>query len=415
MAQNAGTLAVALTANSTPFERTLYKARRQVKDFAGTVKTAMASVGVAVGAGALIGGFKSLTSEMDAIGKRSGVLNISAERYQQFAYAARHTGTEIGVVESAMKRMDMTLGKAVSGEKSAIDAFRALGLEVSDIRKLKPDELFDLVAKSIGEIADPAEKSAAQIGIFGKNGAELNNFLRDYLKLGEEAKASGMLFKNEDVKAAEGLVDAFTDLNTSIKVLVADSGLTKWLRAVAEGILAVKNLGAEASGFTDGIKRELVRMGVNILPGTTIARMLGYDIGEMVADKVMGNAADNVPGVAAPTVAEVANANQARQTRIAERAEREAKRAAYLAERAAVKPEVEKAVKAEKVKEAASGAAGDFSIAALARSLVGGNAPMERTADATEALLEQSREQTQLQRKAAENNDMFENIGLVYG
>ena len=406
MARSAGTLAVALTANSTAFERTMARAQGQLKSFGKTVKSTAMTLGVAFGASQLIGGLKSLTAEMDAVDKRSGVLNISAERYQQFAYAARRTGTEIGTVESAMKRMDMTLAKAVSGEKSAIDAFRALGLEVSDIRKLKPDELFDLVAKSIGEIGDPAEKSAAQIALFGKNGAELNNFLRDYLKLGDEAREKGMLFSNEDIKAAAELTNSMTDLSTAIKVLVVDSGFAKWLADIAGGLMAVKNAGAAASGFRDELGRRAIQGIVDYNPftiGNTIAAKIRGEetLGEQAANAAIPEKAIQV---AAATAAEVAEANTKRQMDLIDRADREAKRAAYLAEKAAGK-DIEKAVKTEKVKEAPSSAAGDFSIAALARSLVGNNAPMERTADATEQLLAETKEQTQMQRQALQNNE----------
>lgn len=407
MARSAGTLGVALTANSTAFERAMARAQGQLRSFGKTVKSTAMTLGVAFGASQLIGGFKSLTAEMDGIDKRSGVLNISAERYQQFAYAARRTGTEIGTVESAMKRMDMTLAKAVSGEKSAIDAFRALGLEVSDIRKLKPDELFDLVAKSIGEIGDPAEKSAAQIALFGKNGAELNNFLRDYIRYGEEAKKNGLLFSKEDVEAAKNLTDAMTDLGTAVKVLVANSGLTKWLNGVAEGILAVKNSAEAATAFVAELARRAMRLTIDYGTPMGVANTIAAKIrGEETLGEQAANAAipEKAIQVAAATAAEVAEANTKRQMDLIDRADREAKRAAYLAERAAG-ADKEKAVKAEKVKEAPSSAAGDFSIAALARSLVGNNAPMERTADATEQLLAESKEQTQMQRQALQNNE----------
>ena len=404
MARKAGTLAVALTANSTAFERTMARAQGQLRSFGKAVKSTAMTLGVAFGASQLIGAFKSLNGEMDSIAKRSSTLRIDAERYQQFSYAARRTGTEIGTVEAGMKRLDMTLAKAVSGEKSAIDAFRALGLDLAEIRKLQPDQLFDLVARSLSEITDPAEKSAAQLAIFGKNGAELNNFLRDYLKLGNEAREKGLLFTNEDIKAAEQLTDAFTDFGQAIKVLVGNSGLTEWLRDVAEGIQAVKNHGAEASGFVAELGRQAVRIAIDYNPLTaarTIAAKVRGEatLGEQAAAAIIPQ--NDTINLAAATATEVSKARDERQTRIAERAEREAKRAAYLAEKATGK-DVEKAVKAEKVKEAASEATGAFSVATLVRNLIGGNAPAERTADATEKLLEEARAQTLLQRQELE-------------
>ncbi|MBR2692663.1 MAG: hypothetical protein IKE69_00470, partial [Thermoguttaceae bacterium] len=142
MAKKAGTLAIALTANSTLFDRALVRAERRINSFAAAAKKDFTAIGAAMGAHYLIGAGKTMIDELDQIGKRSDVLGISTERYQMLSAAATHTGVAMGDVESAMIRMNNVLAKAAVGDQKAISSFNLLGLEVEKLRSMRPDELF---------------------------------------------------------------------------------------------------------------------------------------------------------------------------------------------------------------------------------------------------------------------------------
>ena len=406
MARKAGTLAVALTANTTAFDRSLARAEGKIRTFGKSMKSAFALGGMAFGGAALVGAFKSLNAEMDNLAKRAGVLGISTDRYQQLEYAARRTRTAIGTVEGAMLRVSKVLGQAQSGNQAAADAFAGVGLRIEELSNLRPDELFDKVAKGWRLIPDEADRAKAATELFGKSGQELNNFLRDYLKLGSEAESRGLIFKESELRAAEKLSDAFTDLERSVKVLVSNSGFASWLSNVAQSVVEISRYSEkvaaitaaggkanETAGFWAGVGRNAVR---GIAAGLTLGTSELSGGGKMLADAIFG-ADETSVSIGPASREEVVKANEVRRQRLAEREEMERVRASRRAE---------SAVKSQAVKED-RGSVGDFSLAVLARSLGNTVAPAEQTAESTKRLADEAEKQTELQKRVADSVEML--------
>ena len=449
MAKRAGTLAVWLTANSTQFDRTLAQSQKKIKAFSSGVKSALAGIGVAMSGAALIGWGKSMIDDLDNIGKRAGVLGITAERYQQLAYAAQRTATDIGTVESAMKKLYGELGKAASGNEKSASAFRKLGVNIEDIKNLSPDQVFDRAAEALTGIGDPAERNAIAMELFGKQAMELNNFLADYISLGEEARTKGFIASEEDVKQAMQINDQLTDLNKTVTHLVLELGKLKdvleLIKTVSEGVKGVIkdpiNAARDAAGEAFNF---IVRNGVG--GALNVAAHISADqerlLGNLTGIKLFTKIADGIDsarekawdtdlarliGIKAaisPDAGEgvVTAADRAEAAR--KQAEAQAKRARLEAQRkaredAAIEAELDKydeemnalfeesvkapkALKAASKRDPAANIAGGFSLRDLAM-MVTQESPAERTAKATETLVENSREQTLLQRQIAEN------------
>lgn len=420
MAKNAGTLAVALTANSTQFDRTLARTEKRIQNFASFAKTAFASVGVALSATAIIGAGRAMLNTLNNIGKRSDALNISTDRYQMLSYAAERTGTAMGDVEAAIFKTQQTLGKAITGDLDAVRAFSALGLSVDKLKGLAPDQLFDRVAVAVADIADESERATAAQGVMGRGFNNIKNFLRDYLELGMTASEMGLIVAEKEVRAAEKINDALTDVNRKLVTMIANLGIISKLAYKLEDVFSgrwgERVLGDVVDAFlSSSFIDEHSIFGYKLWDAKSIgdmlfpskagsqnwAKTLGLPFGKIDWDAQLEKDAQETKkrltqrlqeeGLTAEKVVD-------RDLRSAELARRRAELAAKLAAsgKNAEKQTKEKVEKAEKDPDAKI--AGSFSLRDLAMTVTQ-NAPAERTAKATEKMVDGQEYQTEIQKR----------------
>jgi len=135
----------------------------------------------------------------DAIQRVADRTGIAAEAVQELEYAAKQSGNTLDQVTTAIGQMQNRLGE---GNKGAVGAIAALGLNLDDLLKLKPDEQFTEIAKAIATIEDPTRRTQIAMDLFGKGGATiLPTLVADMKKLREEAPKMSA----EAVKALDGL------------------------------------------------------------------------------------------------------------------------------------------------------------------------------------------------------------------
>lgn len=179
---------------------------------------------------------QGMSVELDAIGKASRNLDITAEQLQALRYAAKSANFDAGKLESVFARIQNVVGGAKNGDDAEVKKLRAIGLEIDDLKGKNPYEIFEQIANSVMSIADPAERTRAGIAIFGKEFAKMSEFLRTYSSSVEAAKASGMIISDEAVAAAERYQQALTDIDTTIKAMIANSqglkNISGWLAEI---------------------------------------------------------------------------------------------------------------------------------------------------------------------------------------
>jgi hypothetical protein len=191
---------------------------------------------------ALAKNFADAGSAVDDMAQRTG---MSAEAVSSLGYAAKLSGTDIGTLEKGVRKMQMGIADAQAGVPGAVAKFDALGLSVSDLAKMSPDEQFIAIADKLSLIQDPALKSAAAMEYFGKAGADLVPMLsggaEEIRKLQQDAQDLGQTMSGEDAAAAAKLGDVFDRLFGVIGGLQTriGSALAPLLTAVGERIISV--------------------------------------------------------------------------------------------------------------------------------------------------------------------------------
>lgn len=101
-------------------------------------------------------------------------------------------GTTEGLA-TAYSRLQQSIDAAGTAGSAQAFAFEKIGLSVESLAAMKPDEQFERVAKAIGSLPGPTERTAAAMGIFGKAGADLLPLFRDGGALDDARRTLGQL------------------------------------------------------------------------------------------------------------------------------------------------------------------------------------------------------------------------------
>ena len=177
------------------------------------VGAAMGAAFVAVGAAA-VGAAKSLTdmtvgaSEYaDNILTMSSVTGMSTDSLQAYQYAAELVDTSLETLTGSMARNVRSMSSAQAGTGKAADAYKALGISVTDSGgNLRDSEtVYWEAIDALGNVSNETERDALAMQLFGKSARELNPLIEKgsagIAALTDEAKRMGAVMSTESLEA----------------------------------------------------------------------------------------------------------------------------------------------------------------------------------------------------------------------
>jgi hypothetical protein len=138
--------------------------------------------------------------------------------------------------------MQVQLAKVGEGSDEAGKALARLNIPTNDFIGLKPDEQFEKVAVAISNITDPAERTAAAVGLFGKSGAELLPVLvstgTELAKVSAQFEGIGGAVSADAIGKVDDLGDSFAALKLGVTSLTTEllSTLAPALTEVTLGV-----------------------------------------------------------------------------------------------------------------------------------------------------------------------------------
>lgn len=200
----------------------------------GSFFTGMKALAGAALAYAGINSIKQEITELDNLAKHARTLDIDTTSFQKLKYAADSNNVAFSTVETGITRMKKTIGDAANGSADAAAKLARIGYTAKDLQGLTTAQQFDEIARAVASIQDPAERSAVAMELFGKSGAQLEDFLRNYKQQGEELEARGGIIKDSELKAAEDFNQALLDISRTIKSLAFNSGFISQLKEMVQ-------------------------------------------------------------------------------------------------------------------------------------------------------------------------------------
>lgn len=214
---------------------------------AGLLNPVTAALGAITGLGfaaASVGrGLIQLEDRVEALGNTADKLGVSFEFVQVLDEAARRSGTSIDTVSAAFGRLQKSVTGVDEESKAAQKALAELGLTAADLQSLRPEQQYQLIGERIGEIEDPARRTAAALNLFGRAGADLLPFFNNIGGAATDLERVGAALSTSQRRDIDEFGAALDRLSVSAK-----GAGEQIFASFADAGAAIANALAEASG-----------------------------------------------------------------------------------------------------------------------------------------------------------------------
>lgn len=190
---------------------------------AGQAAKLVAGLGIAIGAAAGAAtalAVKKYAEFGDQIHKMSLRTGFATETLSELAHAAELSGTDITMLEKAVRTMQRSIYDAGRGLSTQTDALDALGVSIEQLQGKKPEQQFDVLAMALANVEDASQRSALAASLFGRAGTQLLPMLANgaagLREMRQEARDLGIVMSEDDARAAAEFNDNMTRLNARI-------------------------------------------------------------------------------------------------------------------------------------------------------------------------------------------------------
>jgi hypothetical protein len=129
-----------------------------------------AAAGIAVTGAALIAGTKGAISMVDAIGDMSAQTGVGVAALMKLQQAYKDGGGNAEDAGKDIARMQKTIANSKLGGDNP---FAEMGLSLTDLAKMSPEEQFKAIGDAIMKIENPTRRNALAMEVFGKSGSKL--------------------------------------------------------------------------------------------------------------------------------------------------------------------------------------------------------------------------------------------------
>jgi hypothetical protein len=225
-------LVAKITADAAEFKKALAESETGIKNLAKKTETETKSITqqfkdmgktqLAIGASItasmmmIIKAFTSTGSELNDLSLKTGV---SVKALAGLQYAAEQGGTTLGTVEMAIKRTATAMEEAKDSATGSSKAFDKIGLSLTDLQGLNPEQQFLKIANAIANISDPMTRAAVAVDLFGRSGTDMLPMLSEGAEglnkmMVEGQKLTG--WTDEGAKSADAIGDAFGTVKTAV-------------------------------------------------------------------------------------------------------------------------------------------------------------------------------------------------------
>jgi hypothetical protein len=192
----------------------------------GMVAAGMLAAGILAAGAAVLKFSQHMADTQNQLSDMAARTGVSTKTLAGLKLAAEGSGQSLDQVAKALKPLVLRMGQVTQGSKTAIDGFKAVGVEVVDASgKLRSaDDVLIEVTKSLAAMEDPTERAAAAALAFGSAGTKLVQALGDK-DLGvfvDAAERFGMDIGPAAAKAADDWQRATANLSLVTEAFSAD-------------------------------------------------------------------------------------------------------------------------------------------------------------------------------------------------
>ena len=163
--------------------------------------------------------------------------SIGTKELQKYSAAAELVDTDVETIAKSHVKLEKTMLTASKGTGTAADAFKALGVEVTnaDGSLRDGDQVWQETIAALGKMENETERDAYAMALMGKSASELNPLIEDggetYQKFAETLAKYDLDFVDQD------MLDRANDFNDSLDTMKAI------------GMVAFQQLGTQLAAY----------------------------------------------------------------------------------------------------------------------------------------------------------------------
>lgn len=197
----------------------------------------------------------SVANSLDQFNDLSARTGIGVEALQGYSLAAKLAGVDTEAFGAAVQKLGVNIGKATPGD--ALDkSLRNINLSVAQLRSLSPEQQFSAISEAISGLPTAADRAAAAVEIFGKQGAALAPLFREGAdgieELRDRAERLGIIVDETQISNIGEMNDAFDLVSATVQGIAGQviGNLAPAVTGVVEQFLKFIEewSGAEGSG-----------------------------------------------------------------------------------------------------------------------------------------------------------------------
>ncbi len=183
---------------------------------------------------ALISGIKDTSVEAaayaDDILTASTVTGLSTDALQEYQYMAELTDVSVDTITGSLTKLTKNMDAAKGGTGSAAEAFKALGVSVTDAdgQLRSNQEVFGEVIDKLGEMDNETQRDAYSMSIFGKSAQDLNPLIAQgsdgIAAFAEEAHNMGYVLDGETLTSLGAVDDAVQRFEKTLEAVKNQAG-----------------------------------------------------------------------------------------------------------------------------------------------------------------------------------------------
>jgi len=215
MAVSLGDAVLRILGDDAGLQATLQKIQTRLNGL-GKVAAAAGAAMTGVFAGSVVK-FATAGSAIYDLSKRTG---MGTAALSELKYAADQSGASLGAVEMASRRLSSSIFAAALGTKDSVESFQALGLTLSDLQAMAPEEQFNAVAGAVANVRDASTRAALAVRLFGRSGTQILPMLADgaegLRQMRQEAHELGIVFDERTARQADLLGDSMARLKEAL-------------------------------------------------------------------------------------------------------------------------------------------------------------------------------------------------------
>jgi hypothetical protein len=210
-------LVVDIQAKFAQFEQSLKRIEGSAESTASrisgaftSVQTVLAGLGAGVAVAGLVNFTKAGIDAAASLEDLSEKATLSVEFLSQLQVVTARTGDSLESVAQNAGRFARSVAEARAGNSELVEAFRAVGISVNDLRSQNVDALFMTFATAIANAKDPTDALGVAVRIAGKSAEDAVPFYKELAERGLGLATT----TTEQAAAAAKLQDEFRTLTS---------------------------------------------------------------------------------------------------------------------------------------------------------------------------------------------------------